>query len=314
MLIKMKSNTKFFSKIGFNYLIYAISSIVITIILANIIATLNPEILNDMNISTIITAICNYILPLPILLYLMKKIESRKLEIHKLNVKTFLKFLCIAFTLMWIGNIIGVIATTAISGVIQNDITNPIQKLINSTDIWLNLLLISIIGPIFEEFFFRKLIIDRTIKYGARISIIISAIMFGLFHGNLSQIFYSALLGGFFSYVYIKTGKITYTIILHMIINLMGSVMSLFLTSSINNLNNSIMNPYDLSFVILYLAIVIIALIIGLTSLLNYKQAKFNGEKTEIALKHPLKTTFLNAGMICFILFFIIKIILQAIN
>ncbi|MCQ2971172.1 MAG: CPBP family intramembrane metalloprotease [archaeon] len=310
----MNSNKKFFSRIGFNYLIYAVFSLVITMILANIIAYTSPEILNNINTSTTITAICNYILPLPVFIYLMGKLDSKKLEIHKINARTFLKYLCITFTLMWIGNIIGVIITTALSGAIQSDISNPIQDLINSTGIWLNIVLISIIGPVFEEFFFRKLLIDRTIKYGARTSIVLSAVMFGLFHGNLNQFFYSALIGGFFAYVYIKTGKITYTILLHMIINLLGSVVSLFLNSSVTNLITGTINPFDLIFVLLYLAILIITLIIGLTNLLNYKQAKFNGQKTEISLQKPLKTIFLNLGMFCFIIFFTIKMVLQVIN
>ena len=314
MLIKMNSNKKFFSKIGFNYLIYIISSLIITIIIANIIAATKPEIINNINISTVISAICNYILPLPILIHLMNKIKSTRPEIHKINIKTFLKYLCITITLMWIGNLTGTIITTILGGAIQSDISNPIQNLINSTDIWLNLLLISIIGPIFEEFFFRKLLIDRTIVYGAKVSIILSAVIFGLVHGNLNQFFYSALIGGFLGYVYIKTGRITYTIALHMIINLIGSVVSLSLNNSISSLSTGTINPIALIFVISYFTMLIISLFIGISSIWDYKKAKFNGEKTEINLKNPLKTVFLNTGMICFALFFIIKMILQAIS
>lgn len=310
----MNSNKKFFSKIGFNYLIYIISSLIITIIIANIIAATKPEIINNINISTVISAICNYILPLPILIHLMNKIKSTRPEIHKINIKTFLKYLCITITLMWIGNLTGTIITTILGGAIQSDISNPIQNLINSTDIWLNLLLISIIGPIFEEFFFRKLLIDRTIVYGAKVSIILSAVIFGLVHGNLNQFFYSALIGGFLGYVYIKTGRITYTIALHMIINLIGSVVSLSLNNSISSLSTGTINPIALIFVISYFTMLIISLFIGISSIWDYKKAKFNGEKTEINLKNPLKTAFLNTGMICFVLFFIIKMILQAIS
>ena len=310
----MNSNKKFFSKIGFNYLIYIISSLIITIIIANIIAATKPEIINNINISTVISDICNYILPLPILIHLMNKIKSTRPEIHKINIKTFLKYLCITITLMWIGNLTGTIITTILGGAIQSDISNPIQNLINSTDIWLNLLLISIIGPIFEEFFFRKLLIDRTIVYGAKVSIILSAVIFGLVHGNLNQFFYSALIGGFLGYVYIKTGRITYTIALHMIINLIGSVVSLSLNNSISSLSTGTINPIALIFVISYFTMLIISLFIGISSIWDYKKAKFNGEKTEINLKNPLKTVFLNTGMICFVLFFIIKMILQAIS
>ncbi|WP_432644932.1 CPBP family intramembrane glutamic endopeptidase [Methanobrevibacter sp.] len=310
----MNSNKKIFSKIGFNYLIYAISAFIIMTILTDVITFTKPELLNSIEILTILSSISNYLLPFPILVFLMKKLDTQKLETNKLNVKTFLIYICITITLMLIGNIIGLIITNLLGGVLQIDISNPAQNLIHSAGLWLNVLLISIIGPIFEEYFFRKLLIDRTIKYGARVSIILSAILFGLFHGNLNQFFYCTLIGGFFAYVYIKTGKLTYTILLHIIINMMGSVVSLFWANSFTNLTTGAINSFDLSFVLIYTVVLIIMLVIGLTKLLKYKKAKFNGQKTEISLKQPLKTMFLNIGMICFIMYFIIKIIMQIIG
>ena len=203
----MNLNKKFFSKIGFSYLIYAICTIAFPIIIFHIIGN-GFEIVNNINFRLIISAICNYILPFPILLFLMKKLESEKLEKESLSITSFLLYFCISFTLMIIGNLLGIGVTSLIGTAIQSDIANPIQTLINSSDILLNLIIISIIGPIFEELLFRKLLIDRTIKYGAKISIILSATLFGLMHGNLNQFFYAFLLGGFFSYIYIKTGKI----------------------------------------------------------------------------------------------------------
>lgn len=81
-------------------------------------------------------------------------------------------------------------------------------------------------APIIEELIFRKFLIDRVRKYGEGTAILMSGIMFGLFHGNFSQCFFAAMLGMFFAFIYIRTGKIRYTIALHMIINFCGSVIS----------------------------------------------------------------------------------------
>lgn len=275
----------------------------------NIIGGVNHNILSDINILAIISSICNYILPFPLFFYLMRKIEKQNLEKQALSLKKFLLYLAITFTLMWIGNLVGVTVTSLIGNIFQMDITNPVEHLINSSDIWLNLLLISIIGPIFEEIFFRKFLIDRTIKYGARVSIILSAVIFGFFHGNISQLFYAFLLGGFFAYVYIKTGKIIYTIALHIIVNLMGSVVSLFVSESVNALTANTYGTIDLLIIILYFLIIVSALFAGILSLLMFRKGKFNGSKTQIALKHPLRTSLLNPGMICFILFYILIIV-----
>ncbi|KZX13314.1 CPBP family intramembrane glutamic endopeptidase [Methanobrevibacter oralis] len=301
---------KFFSKIGFNYLILGITALIFQVLVISLVSASNIPILTDSNITVILVAICNYVLPLPIFLYLMNKFESSEIEKESVDLKTFIKYIAITITLMLIGNLIGIILTTIIGGAIQSEISNPVENLINSTNIWLNLALISIIGPIFEEILFRKILIDKTIKYGARISIIISALLFGLFHGNVNQFFYAFLMGGFFAYVYIKTGKIIYPIILHLIVNLMGSVISLKLIQSISNLYSGSINLFDASFVIIYVIIILILVTIGLILLLTkFKTAKFKGSKTKINLKKPFKTSLINVGMICFIIFYLIQII-----
>ena len=307
----MNANKKFFSKIGFNYIAYSIASILFLIILSNIIAVIRPEILNNINIATIITAICNYVLPLPILLFLMRKLDSTEIKKNNLGFKTFLKYLCITFTLMWIGNITGTIITNLLSFTIQNDIANPIQNLINSTDLWLNLILISLIGPIFEEIIFRKILIDRTIKYGPLASILVSAIIFGLIHGNLNQFCYTVLVGGFFAYVYIKTGQIKYSIGLHIILNMLGSVLSMIVNNSAVNLSNAF-NTTDLAILVFYFILILIALFVGIYTLVEYIQKK-RKQKNSIDLK-IIKPVFLNAGMICFIVFYIIRMALQILS
>ena len=304
----MNLNQKFFSKIGFSYLIYAICTIAFPIIIFHIIGN-GFEIVNNINFRLIISAICNYILPFPILLFLMKKLESEKLEKESLSITSFLLYFCISFTLMIIGNLIGIGVTSLIGTAIQSDIANPIQTLINSSDIILNLIIISIIGPIFEELLFRKLLIDRTIKYGARVSIILSATLFGLMHGNLNQFFYAFLLGGFFSYVYIKTGKIIYPILLHIFLNLIGSVLSLFVIERANAITNGSFTSFDIGFILLYMLILILVIIFGLYGLTQYKKAKLTKIRTKIELTKPIRTAFLNYGMIGYIGFTILLIL-----
>ena len=308
----MNADKKFFSKIGFNYLIYAISAIIIQVILINMIGAINYDFINDFNSITIISAICNYVLPFPILYHLMKNLDSQTPEKDTLTIKTFITYIAITLTLMWAGNIIGLAITTLISQFTPLDVSNPVQILINSTDIWLNLLLISIIGPIFEEIIFRKLLIDRTIKYGAKVSILLSALLFGLFHGNLNQFFYAFLLGGFFAYIYIKTGKIKYTMILHIIVNLMGSVVSLFVMSSVENLISGPIQPLDLVIAIAYIMVILGSILIGLIKIIrNYKNIDLKEIPGKITLTEPVKTVLANPGMILFIAFCIALMIRQ---
>lgn len=309
----MNVDKKFFSKVGFNYLIYGIASIIIQVIIINILGLLNSNLIYDFNSLTIISAICNYILPFPILIYLMGKIYPQTPEKNTLTVKRFITYIAVTLTLMWAGNIIGLVITALISFITPFDVSNPVQTLINSSDIWLNLMLISIIGPIFEEIFFRKLLIDRTMKYGAKASILVSALLFGLFHGNLNQFFYAFLIGGFFAYVYIRTGKIKYTILLHIIVNLMGSVVSLFVVSGVEHITSGAVQPLDIAIVVLYIMIIFASFLIGIIKLSGFKNVRIAELPGKIILREPVKTIILNPGMILFIGFSIALMIRQII-
>lgn len=309
----MNVDKKFFSKVGFNYLIYGIASIIIQVIIINILGLLNSNLIYDFNSLTIISAICNYILPFPILIYLMGKIDSQTPEKNTLTVKRFITYIAVTLTLMWAGNIIGLAITALISFITPFEVSNPVQSIINSSDIWLNLMLISIIGPIFEEIFFRKLLIDRTMKYGAKASILLSALLFGLFHGNLNQFFYAFLIGGFFAYVYIRTGKIKYTILLHIIVNLMGSVVSLFVVSGVEHITSGFVQPLDIVIVVLYIMIIFASFLIGIIKLSGFKNVRIAELPGKIILREPVKTIILNPGMILFIGFSIALMIRQII-
>lgn len=296
-------NRKFFSKIGLNYTFLGIFAIIMQILITAILANVYPALLMNTNTSSIVAAICNYILPLPIFLYLMNRLEKQEISSNKVSIKKFIKYVAITMVLMWIGNMIGLLVTETIGHIIQSPIENPIVETINSSSIYLNLLLMVIAAPIFEELFFRKLLIDRTIKYGKGISILLSATLFGLFHGNLNQFFYTFLMGGFFAYVYIKTGKITYTIALHLIVNLLGSVISVLIGTSATNVANlaTQASAIDLGIIIIYLLFYIIMFIIGVIAILK------NTDKLKILkdtlIEKPYTTTFINIGMICFYIY-----------
>ena len=83
--------------------------------------------------------------------------------------------------------------------------------------------------------------------------------------------------------------------------------------NSLTNLQASF-NPLDAFVLILYFIILFVMLIIGIYGLAHYKKAKFYGEKTEINLRHPLKTMILNYGMVLFIIFCICEMAYQIIG
>lgn len=299
----MEANRRFFSKIGFNYFALGIIVLVLNLFIGLFISIINPNLLSNQTMMTFFSAIWTYLLPLPIFIYIMRKTEAKTLEKHKMTVKTFVICISITMFLMWIGNIMGVIITSGIGSLIQHEVANP-NDVINNSGLVANLIIITTIAPIFEELIFRKLLIDRTIKYGGTISVLLSGLLFAFFHGNLNQFFYAFLLGGFFAIIYIKTGQIKYTIGLHMIINFIGSVVSLFVSQPLMDLaNGSVISPTSTFGVILYILITLGLTVMGLIYSIKYfDKSRFDGSEKEIILKNPVSTILLNPGIICFIL------------
>ncbi len=80
-----------------------------------------------------------------------------------------------------------------------------------------------IAAPLFEELIFRGIILDGLLRrYSPVKSIIISSVLFGIVHLNPWQ-FIGALIFGLFSgWVYYRTGKLTLSILIHFVNNLVA--------------------------------------------------------------------------------------------
>lgn len=79
-------------------------------------------------------------------------------------------------------------------------------------------LYICFVGPFAEEILFRGLILRSLEKYGKQVAIFVSALLFGLFHGNVIQIPYAFLVGLLLAYVTVEY-SIFWAIVLHVFNN-----------------------------------------------------------------------------------------------
>lgn len=130
-------------------------------------------------------------------------------------------------------------------------------KLINSENIYIALGAITI-GPFFEEIIFRGIILRGLLtRYSARISILLSSLMFGLIHFRPEQIWGAILLGLFFGYIYLKTKSVGTVILLHSFANL---CILIFKNYQVKILTNSL--TYAFSFAIMVSSSIAILLIV----------------------------------------------------
>ena len=118
--------------------------------------------------------------------------------------------------------------TTVISGSSGMENMNTDMLSIGS-DMTQNILLflyMVIIGPVGEEIVLRGMALRNMTVSNRNFGIIMTAVMFGLFHGNIMQFFVGLVLGLLFAYVDVKAGSVIPSIILHVFNNALAFALS----------------------------------------------------------------------------------------
>lgn len=264
-----------------------------------------------------------YLIALPIGLLVLKSIPAEAPQSVKLGTKNFFIFLLIAFALMYGGNIIGnVLATLLSGGAAENTLT---EYAMDSNP--LKIVVMVILAPLVEEYVFRKQILDRTRKYGEKLAVFLSALTFGLFHLNLFQFFYAFGLGWLFAYIYMRTGRLRYPVLIHSLVNFMGSVVAPWLLSLVdlealaqmdpNASAEEIMTQYGdmlpgLAIYLLYVLVLLGLSITGLVLLIvKCRKLVWREAKAQLPKGAGVKTVYLNVGMIVYILLCLSMIIIS---
>ncbi len=112
--------------------------------------------------------------------------------------------------------------------------TNALDALVNSADAWAFLLVAVVLAPVMEELTFRKLLLDRMRTIDKPSALLFTALAFGLFHSNAVQLFYAFGVGIIFGCIDLRTGRIGYSMALHVLINFFGSAATLFLLKDLD--------------------------------------------------------------------------------
>lgn len=87
-----------------------------------------------------------------------------------------------------------------------------------------------VIAPLFEEFWFRGIVMQSLRPYGNGFAIFVSGLLFGLTHANFSQFFYASVLGICLGYIAVSTKSIITTTVMHAMFNGMSGIMLLLIT------------------------------------------------------------------------------------
>ena len=198
-----KEIRRHFSKIGFAYLAGSIVIYAVQFLAAMVGKKFVPGVMADANGSFIVLMLTMYGISMPFMGWLVSRIPAQKIEERKMTAGQWIIAFLMCYGLMYAGNLIGTALTFGIGMVKGTGVDNPLVSTVMQLNPRVTFIIAVLIAPTAEELLFRKLLTERIVKYGELTAVLAS----GLFLG----------------FIYVKTGKLRYTIGLHMAINFIGS-------------------------------------------------------------------------------------------
>lgn len=326
----LKPIRKHFSRLGLWFFLGAVIINVAQVVVILPIQFFKPEWMSDVNIAMILSALPMYLIGMPALIAMVRTIPGQAPEKHSMKVGHFILAVIMCFGIMYIFNMMGNMITNAIGMLKGGEVENVLENMLTGVNLLLVFVYTVICAPVMEEYVFRKLIVDRTVRYGQGVAVLLSGLMFGLFHGNLGQFVYAFTLGMFLAFIYVKTGNLKITIALHMLVNVMGGVVSLLLMDVIDveqlyailesGASSSALFSYYMNNIGGLILLLIYDLFVygsmlagGILIIVAFAKKRFWLAPAEepIPRGRQFKTVILNVGMLLYVIFWIAIIILQ---
>ncbi len=214
-----------FSRAGFALTAAWCASLVAQLITDVVCHTFLPQLYTSPSYYWVMYIISVYIVSVPTFVFvcggrgILRPAEKKM----KITVKDFVRLIFVCLSLTYIFNFVGAMVNEQISKVVGHNIVNPLVTL-ESTNKVLMFICTGLISPFTEEIMFRGVLLKKLRPYGDRLAVWFSAFAFGLYHGNFSQFFYALALGVVLGGISVKTNRLIYTILLHVVINICGSV------------------------------------------------------------------------------------------
>ena len=309
---------RFFLRIGIAILLQKMIWTVLANVMAIIVYRVSPDIYNTWWFPWLYNDLPHYLIAIPICYLILPKkintdayvIEIASEEKPKFGVGKAAIALLVSFAALYIFAQVGSAVNDFFNFISGGSLGNndALNDLISATPWYVTILGTVILAPIVEEIVFRKWIIDRAKPFGEFAACLLSGVIFGLFHGNFLQGFYTTALGCIFAYVYLRTSNIMYTIVLHSIVNLFGSIIVPGLLSNENIekinmlMNEGVINNETLTALIVVLVseLVMVAAIVAGVVLFCLFVRKLIFKKPPLldTGEKPTKLMFSNVGVI----------------
>lgn len=309
----LRSARKVFSAVGFAMVMVVAVWMLLQLIITSVVTAFVGPVSHLPGWATIVLGNGPlYLVAIPLSLLIFRRLPVIQRTTSRIGPARFFGLFALSFPVSFVGGLIG----TGLSNLVSNgQAQNGLDKLLNRLDLGSVFVFTVILAPIFEEWLCRKLVIDRLLSYGEKLAIVVSAVIFGLLHGNLFQFFYAAGLGLILGYVYVRTGRMRYTVAMHMLFNFIGGFLPMICMSMISQKTMDALGGDSsdllrlvrsgqvmelLPLLVLLLFRLVLTVVGVIVAIVNRKKLIFHRTPQEIPAGFRAKVALGNAGIITF--------------
>ena len=166
---------------------------------------------------------------------------------------------------------------------------------------------VALLPALVEEFAFRGVILSIMRKHSDSLAVIVSGVMFGLMHGNFTQIPFALVVGLILAYITVKTNTLIPAMVIHFLNNSLA--VTLTLMSSNENISETIVNYVN---VILMILIAILGIIsFSILSIKHKGFFKLYGANKPVTFKQKVLTFCKSPTVIIFTIISFIEAIMM---
>ncbi|MBQ5430669.1 MAG: CPBP family intramembrane metalloprotease [Lachnospiraceae bacterium] len=302
----LKQARRDFSFIGLGATVMILGSFALQSVISRLVTDYAPSLLHSGEaIRFLLILIPEYLVAFPVGVLLMRYVKPERIPQRNLGVLNGIKAVPSILFMMVAGSFISFVISGILFLFFGRGVPNPVAALAaDGTSLPIQILFFVILAPVIEELIFRKILIDRLRPYGEVMAIVVSALMFGLLHGNFSQMFYACGIGLVFGTIYAKTGRVRYSIICHMIVNLFGGVIApAILSRAVTGMTAKTVHytPWVIALIVYEVAVFVLGMIGFIVICIHVSGMRFEAQSKELPRRGVFTTVFGNPGMILYV-------------
>lgn len=227
MVHEVKDIRKAYNRLGLGMLAYMMICQLLPLVPDFLIKAYVPNLYNFSWYGILRSELIQFLIALPIAVMIMKSAKAPRIPLQKkrLTIGKFISYLFLSIGLMFLFNLVGMALNEWISIIKGSPAANIVEQSISSSSLLQLIVTTVILAPIGEELLFRKFIYESVGAFGEKAYVLTSAATFMLMHGNVIQYPYAFVVGLVFAWIYLKTGSLWNTILLHAVVNAIGGVL-----------------------------------------------------------------------------------------